>query len=300
MKISVLTPTYNRAYILGNLYNSLLINSKTNDNFEWLIMDDGSTDDTCKLVDSWIKEDKIDIKYYYKQNGGKMSALNDLVQYVSGDIIIEVDSDDYLADNSLEIIRKDYESLDNSKNIYGIVYSKNLKGLNLKIDESLKDKVLTLYDIHFKYGLDFDMTITFYADIRKKFKYELENNEKFITEASMYHKMDKLYDGLLIKTDEIIICEYRQDGYTNNIINMFKKYPYGYYKYFLELINYKSDKVLLKKRIYMIKHYILFNYLTNKKMSECISKVSGVNKLYVIFLVIPGYIYSSIKFKKTS
>ena len=292
MKISVLTPTYNRAYILGKLYKSLIINSKTNNNFEWLIMDDGSSDNTKQLVESWIKEKIIDIKYYYKENNGKMSALNDLVEYATGDIILEVDSDDYITDNALQIIKNDYESIDKNLNIYGIIYPRKLVGSNLKMNPSLKDKVLSLYDIHFKYDLDFDMTITFYTDIRKKYRHELENGEKFITEARMYHKMDQDYDGLLVKTDDIIVCEYQNDGYTKNIINTFKKYPYGYYKYFLELINYKTSNVLLKKRIYMLKHYILFSYLTNKTKTECIKNSHGLNKLLLMFLVIPGYIKS--------
>lgn len=292
MKISILTPTYNRAYILGNLYNSLLVNSKTNNDFEWLIMDDGSTDNTKELVDTWIKENRINIKYYYKNNAGKMSALNDLLEYVTGDIILEVDSDDYITDNSLEIIRMDYESLDNGLNVYGIVYPRKLIGSNKSIDKSFENKIMTLFDMHFKHDLDFDMTITFFSNIRKKYKHELENGEKFITEARMYHKMDKDYDGLLIKLDEIIVCEYQQDGYTKNIMKTFVNSPYGYYNYFKELLEFNENNILFKKRLYILKHYILFSYLTNKSKLECIKKVNGINKLLVIMLVIPGYIYS--------
>lgn len=292
MKISILTPTYNRAYILSKLYNSLVVNSHTNNNFEWLIMDDGSTDNTCDLVKSFIDEKIIDIKYYRQENMGKMNALNNLLQYISGDIVLEVDSDDYITDNALEIIKKDYESLDSSLNIYGIVYPRKLIGSNKKIDSSFKDKVMTLFDMHFKYDLDFDMTITFYADVRKKYKHELEHNEKFITEARMYHKMDKDYNGLLIKLDEIIVCEYQNDGYTKNIMKTFINSPYGYYKYFSELLSFNMKGILLKKRLYILKHYILFCYLTNKKVSQCIKNVKGLNKLLIILLVIPGYVYS--------
>ena len=292
MKISILTPTYNRAYILGNLYNSLITNSKTNNNFEWLIMDDGSTDNTKELVNSWIKENKINIKYYYKNNSGKMNALNDLLEYVTGDIILEVDSDDYITDNSLSIIKKDYENLDKSLNIYGIVYPRKLIGSNKHIDKSFEDKTMTLFDMHFKYDLDFDMTITFFSIIRKKYKHELENCEKFITEDRMYHKMDKDYDGLLIKLDEIIVCEYMQDGYTKNIMKTFINSPYGYYSYFKEILTFDMKKIIFKKRLYILKHYILFSYLTNKTKLECIKQVNGINKLLIMILVIPGYIYS--------
>ncbi len=290
MKISILTPTYNRAYILKNLYNSLIINSKTNNNFEWLIMDDGSTDNTESLINSWIDENKIDIKYYKKENQGKMSALNDLLQYITGDIVLEVDSDDYITDNALEIIRKDYELLDKSKNVYGIIYPRKLIGSSKKIPNEYKDKIYSLFDIHFKLDLDFDMSITFYADIRKKYKHELENGEKFVTEARMYHKMDKNYSGLLIKTDEIIVCEYQNDGYTKNIVKTFINSPYGYYSYFRELLSFNMNGVILKKRLYILKHYILFSCLTNKSKKKCIEGAKGLNKLIVFLLVIPGYI----------
>lgn len=292
MKISILTPTYNRGYILHNLYNSLVINSRTNNNFEWLIMDDGSTDNTYELVKSFIDEKIIDIKYYRQENMGKMNALNNLLQYITGDIVLEVDSDDYITDNALEIIKKDYELLDKSLNVYGIVYPRKLIDSDKKIDSSFKDKIMTLFDMHFKYDLDFDMTITFYADVRKKYKHEIENHEKFITEARMYHKMDKDYNGLLIKLDEIIVCEYQNDGYTKNIMKTFINSPYGYYKYFSELLSFNMKGILLKKRLYILKHYILFCYLTNKKVSECIKNVKGLNKLLIILLVIPGYVYS--------
>lgn len=299
MKISILTPTYNRAYILGNLYNSLIVNSKTNSDFEWLIMDDGSTDNTKELVQSWIKENKINIKYYYKKNAGKMKALNDLLEYITGDIVLEVDSDDYITDNALEIIKRDYDNLDKSLNIYGIIYPRKLIGSNKSIDKTYENKVMTLFDMHFKYDLDFDMSITFFANIRKKYTHELENNEKFITEARMYHKMDKDYSGLLVKIDEIIVCEYQNDGYTKNIMKTFINSPYGYYKYFKELLDFNMNKVLFKKRLYILKHYILFCYLTKKTKLECIKGTKGyLNKLLVIILVIPGYITSRKKFKE--
>ena len=75
--ITVVTPTYNRAYILHKAYESL--KKQTCKSFCWMIIDDGSTDDTDELVKKWINENEIDIYYYKKDNGGKASALNLLV-----------------------------------------------------------------------------------------------------------------------------------------------------------------------------------------------------------------------------
>ena len=90
MKISILTATYNREKLLPQLYQSLVRNSEDYSNFEWLIMDDGSTDHTEELITSWMKEGKINIQYYYQENAGKMAAINNLAKYVTGDIWFEM------------------------------------------------------------------------------------------------------------------------------------------------------------------------------------------------------------------
>ena len=82
--ITLFTPTYNRANLLCRLYQSLLL--QTNQNFEWLIIDDGSTDSTRELVESYVKEAKIRINYFYKENGGKHTAINLGVEKASGDL----------------------------------------------------------------------------------------------------------------------------------------------------------------------------------------------------------------------
>ena len=171
-----------------------------------------------------------------------------------------------------------------------IAYGKN--GI-IEGDDSINNKVIGLFNLHHNYGYDFDMALTFKANVRKKYDYELENNEKFITEARTYYKMDQDYDGMLFINDSIVIGEYMEDGYSKNINEIFKKYPYGYFEYFKECLSYVNKGTKFKKRLYFIKHYILFGYLTHRKMSECIKYVTGFNKILVMLLVIPGYIKSS-------
>ena len=291
MKISVVTATYNREKLLPKLYNSLKENYKTYPYFEWIIIDDGSIDNTKDLINKWINEAKFTIKYYHQKNQGKMQAINNVMKHVSGDITIEVDSDDYFTDNALKMINEDYESL-TDENIYGILYKRKLIGANNKVDKSLNNQIIKLFDLHNKYGYDFDMNLTFKTSIRKKYIYELENNEKFITEARLYYKLDQLYDGLLFKDKEIIVGEYLNDGYSKNINKIFKNNPYGYYEYFKECLTYLHSGISFKKRLYFYKHYILFSYLTNKTKIECIKNVKGLNKIWITLLVIPGYIKS--------
>ena len=103
LKISILTATFNRANLLKNLYESIK-NAKTNLKIEWLIMDDGSTDNTEKIIEECSKEKKFDVKYFRQKNQGKMVAINKLVKKATGDYLVECDSDDYFTNEAFSII----------------------------------------------------------------------------------------------------------------------------------------------------------------------------------------------------
>lgn len=291
MKISVLTPTYNRGEFLKKLYNSLLENSNYNVEIEWLIMDDGSKDDTKKIVEQFKKDNKIDIKYYYQENQGKMVAINNLIGQVTGELVVDCDSDDYFTNDAFKIIKEEYEKNPNkNKELYGMCFLKyNQKKENLG-NYFTKEKT-TMFDLHFKEGEEGEKAIVFYSDIRKKYSHKLENNEKFITEARMYFQMDEKYKLLCINKP-VIICEYQTDGYTKNIIKQFKENPYGYYQYFKEILQKDMKGVKFKKRLYAIKHYILFSYLTKQYNSKNIK--NKINKILYFLLWIPGIIKSII------
>ncbi len=289
MKISILTATYNREKLLTRLYESIKDNYKKYKDVEWIIIDDGSSDNTKKQVKKWVSEAKFKIDYHYQENQGKMVAINKGMEYVTGEIVIELDSDDYLLDDVLKGISEDYKKLDDKT--YGIIYRRDLGNKDTSGIEKMDGNVYKLFDIHNKYGCDFDTTLTFKTDIRRKYKYEVEDGEKFVTEARTYYKIDKDYEGALVINRNIVSGEYMEDGYSKNINNMFKKYPKGYYKYFNECLSYIDEYTLFKKKLYFVKHYILFSYLTNLSMMECIKKATNC-KWLVRMLVIPGYIKS--------
>ena len=296
LKISILTATYNREKLLPKLYQSLVQNSETYANFEWLIMDDGSTDGTNELVSKWTAEKKIDIHYYYQENAGKMAAINNLAKYVTGDIWIEMDSDDVFMDHVLEQIANDYETL--PLDAYGILYYKQLNGQPIEMDQKLENQIIKLYDLHYKFGYSYDMALTFRTSIRQQYQYELEKNERFITEARMYYKMDQAYNGLLMKNRMIMNCEYFNDGYTKNILDVYQKYPYGYFEYFKELLNYPRQNILKSKRMYMVKHYILFCTLTHVGFRKAIQNVKVLKNKWLVFLLYwPGKLKTLQKFK---
>ncbi len=296
MKISILTPTYNRGKLLERLYNSILKNLNYGLEVEWLIMDDGSIDDTASLIEKFINENKFDIQYYSQENKGKMEAINNLVPYVTGDLIIECDSDDYFKQNAFLTIKNTCNELD--ENTYALCYLKYDQN-ECNIGNLFKEKETTMFNMYFKQGENGEKALVYNAAIRKQYNYKLEKDEKFITEARMYHKMDLKYK-IKCFNEPVMICEYQEEGYSKNIVEMFKKYPYGYYEYFKEMFDMDLNGIYLKKRMYILKHYILFSYLTKRKFKETINNVKGIlNRVLFALLYFPGILLTKRKFLKT-
>ena len=283
IKISVLTATYNRAEFLTNLYESIANNINNNILVEWLIMDDGSTDETKEVISDFKGRANLEIKYNYQENSGKMNAINNLTEKTTGQLIVECDSDDYFAPNAFEIIADSYLKYKDEKDIYGLCFLKNdIKGNNMGQD--FKNTKTTMFDLYFKEGEDGEKAIVFISDIRKNYKHKLENGEKFVTEARLYHEMDLKYKMVCVNKT-IMICQYQEEGYTQNINKQFKENPNGYYEYFKEILNRDMKGVKFGKRLYAIKHYILFGYLTNKHNKKDIKGIK--NKLLYCILYIP-------------
>ena len=295
MKISILTPTYNRGDKLNRLYTSLIVNNNSKVEIEWLIMDDGSKDRTKIIVTNFIKQKIIDIKYYYQENRGKMAALNNLVKYATGDVIIECDSDDYFTVGAFDTIEKYKDELNDE--IYGLVFLKNDQNGNNMGNEFPENNYRSdMFSLYFREGITGEKAIAFNSKIRKKFEYKLEADEKFVTEARMYHQMDLEYDVICIN-EPIMICEYQKDGYSKNIQKVFKENPLGYYEYFREILEMDLEGVTLKKRLYIYKHYILFSILAER--DHAIRNVTGViNKIIVAILWVPGLIKTKRMFTK--
>ena len=288
MKLSILTATYNRGNLLPRLYESIVKNLIDDMDVEWLIMDDGSTDDTKIIIKKYIEENKIEIKYFEQENQGKMVSINKLVEKATGDLIVDCDSDDYFTEDAFKIIKEEYEKNKDEKDIYGLCFLKyDQNGTNM--GNNFKNKKTTMFDLYFKEGETGEKAIVFFSSIRKQYKHELEHNERFVTEARMYHKMDEKYKMICINKP-IMICEYQKEGYTQNILKQFKENPYGYYEYFKEILQKEMKGVTFNKRLYAIKHYILFSYLTEQYNSKIIKNFE--NKILYFFLLIPGIVKS--------
>ena len=224
-----------------------------------------------------------------------MASINKAVKVADGDLIVDCDSDDYFVDGSFKIIRKYAKELLNNSYLYGLVFLKKEENGKISGEKFKKNGcITTMFDLYFKEDIGGEKIIVYNSKIRKLFLHELEKNEKFVTEARMYHKMDEKY-GLLTINKAIEQGSYMEDGYTKNINKTFITSPFGYYMYFKEIMQKDMKDVIFSKRLYAIKHYILFGYLTKNGFNSKIIK-NAFNKILYLFLYIPGII-KSIKFK---
>lgn len=286
--ITVFTPTYNRIKTLQKLYKSLC--QQTNKCFCWLIVDDGSTDDTAKYVKNWINENKVEIRYIYQENMGKAMAHNRGVEETTTELFTCVDSDDYLTDDAVETILK----TDINENKYiGIVLKRT--GLFKEItkwNRSLQSA--TLFDAYHYYDLIGDTMLVYKTEIIRKYSFPYFKNNKFFPEAYLYDKLDQ--EGQLKFVDKkIYICEYLQDGYTLNMRKIIACNPKGYEAFIIQrlnLIQYKRSKDLIFDTI----RYVSISFVLGKSSKEII--YTSNNKLITLLCLIPGFIFFLINYKK--
>ena len=225
MNITVFTPTYNRAYIIENLYRSL--QRQTSTDFEWLVVDDGSADGTEVLFQQWMTEDNpFPIRYYKKENGGKCRAINLGLELAQGRLFFNVDSDDYLTEDAIEKILRWEAELPRDQKFCAVAGNLGTApGVtpNTPLPGNYFDG--NAFD---RYGIiDGERAIAFYTDIHRKYVYPDCPGEKFMTEAVTWNRMAA--DGYKIRyyNDIIWIYEYKDDGLTNAGYRLFLENPQG-------------------------------------------------------------------------
>lgn len=289
MKITVFTPTYNRAYIIHELYNSLLRQSFLD--FEWLVIDDGSTDNTKDIIFNWIQEKPpFPIRYFYQENGGKCRAINRALDLAQGELFFTVDSDDYLTDDALKKVVKWENDLPKEEKFCGVAG-------NLGI--SLTQTSNTFFEDEFYEGtlldryhcVDGERAIVFYTNIYRKYKYPEFSGEKFLTEAVVYNRM--AYDGYKMRfyNDIIWIYEYKSDGLTKAGSKLFLNNPQGYGLWLQEKAEFQHISYKEKMKMYYTFTCDLSTLYDSKKIANCI----GAPRCLILFFYVMHKIFYILK-----
>ncbi|QWT54148.1 glycosyltransferase family 2 protein [Eubacterium sp. MSJ-33] len=256
--LTVFTPTYNRAYILGNLYESL--KRQTNPDFCWVIVDDGSTDNTKKLIEDWIQEGILDVRYFYQKNSGKMMAHNYGVDMADTELFVCVDSDDYLVPDAVEHLVDQWREY-GSDNIAGIIAKRGYdENRQLGIGSFPEHKICRMSSF---FGKTFtgDTTLCFRTDVLRRYKFPIIDGEKFLTEAYIYDQIDRSYEYIV--TDCILtICHYLDDGYTNNMQVISYRNPVGRMYHEAQNMEFATDML---SRIKAAIRYNSYKYISQHR-----------------------------------
>jgi len=281
MKFTVFTPTFNRKELLEKLYKSL--QKQTFKDFEWLIVDDGSTDGTKEKVEEFLSEKKLEIKYYFKENGGKQRAYNFATEKANGELFICLDSDDEYVENGLEIILKYWKKYEKNSDIAGMGYLSTYPNREI-IGSSFPEKemISTQFEIYNKYGVKGDKGLMFRTEIIKKYKFPVFEDEKFITEAVVYNRICEKYKMVYVN-EKIEIKEYQEDGLTAKYNNLLLKNPKGQALYHNEI---NSQKLTFKQKILNNAVYYKFCKVAGYKFGKIFKE--SKNKLFLIFAIPVG------------
>lgn len=263
--ITIFTPAYNRAYILHELYQSLV--RQTSQDFEWLIVDDGSSDNTEELVASWITAKMISIRYFKQANAGKMAAHNRGVELCTTPLFVCVDSDDFLADDAVETILHNKEFIIGNSIAGMIAYKGSNKETPIGNDFPTNLSTFTLSGLY-SIGFKGDTTLVFKTEVLKKYPFPIIKNEKFITEAYIYDQIDIEYKYYLVPK-VLTICEYRSDGLTLNGMKLVFNNPGGWALYCCQKGNFSSKiKKQFKDYAWAIS-YMLMKHDSSFELHPC-------------------------------
>lgn len=220
-RITVFTPAYNRANLIPSLYASLL--RQTCQDYIWLIIDDGSTDNTKEVVDSWIREEKIEIRYVYKENGGLHTGYNKAIELMDTELSICIDSDDYLTDDCIESVLKywDENKSDNIAGIIGLDIYKNGDVIGGNLPDVKTINPIMLLAAKEKGDRKYVVRNDCYRDVYPMPVFEGEKN---FNPHYMILKMCKQYEFLVLNKP-LCVVDYQLDGMSANIFKQYVNSP---------------------------------------------------------------------------
>ena len=221
--ITVFTPAYNRAHLLPRLYESLC--RQTCMDFEWIVVDDGSQDNTEEVVQGYIAEGRLDISYIKQPNGGKHRAINRGVSVARGELFFIADSDDLLPADAIECVTQQYETVKDDAAVGGVC------GLDVSLDGNIigsglpREKIIcNSIDLRMRYGVTGDLKEVFRTDVMREFPFPEIDGERFCPEALVWYRIARKYELLSINTP-IYIAEYQEGGLTDCIVRVRMQSP---------------------------------------------------------------------------
>lgn len=279
--LTIFTPAYNRAHTLGRTYKSLL--RQTCRDFEWLIIDDGSTDNTQRLVQDWIAENKIPIRYIRQENQGMHGAHNTAYRNIDTELNTCIDSDDWMPDDAVEKIVgfwKQYGS-DKYAGMVGLDQTGSGEIIGARFPDGMKTTTLQGY---YSRGGRGDKKLVYRSDVIRHYpEYPLFDGERYVGLAYKYMLIDQDYQLLTIN-EPLVTVEYQQDGSSYNMYRQYWRNPKGF-SFFR-----KTEMVCaptLKRRFISCIHYVASSIIARNGRFICESP----QKIMTVFAMPAGVLW---------
>lgn len=275
--VTIFTPTYNRCDKLPTLYQSLC--TQTDMDFEWVIVDDGSTDGTKIYIDN-LEQTLFPIRYYKKENGGKHTAINVGVQKSYGKVFAIVDSDDYLLERAVEQIKSWFEEIKELDKFAGVA---GQKGYTPELSTGTffeGEYVDACSSERPALKIEGDKFEVFYTDILRQFPFPEFPKERFLTEAVVWNRISAAGYKLRWHREILYICEYLEGGLTEQKDRAVKASPKGYALYIRELVR---GGISLKRKLGFYSYY--YKVRKGDASINCIAKELDCSVFILYFSV---------------
>lgn len=255
--LTIITTTYNRAYCIGQVYESL--KRQDCDDFCWLVIDDGSTDNTREVIESFIAEGKIEIEYIYQENKGMTGARNTAYNACHTELNTIIDSDDWLADGAIQRII-DFWKANKRDDLAGIMaLDVNPAGevIGTKLPDDVKET--TVMEAFGRFKVKGDKKLVYRSDISRLYPYPEIPGENFFPPSYKFFQIDQTHK-LLVLNEGICVVDYNDDSMSFDKIAQYKRCPQSFAEYY---------NVAMKYYPYLHKR------LKNALMYIAISKLGG-------------------------
>lgn len=291
--ITVFTSTYNRITTLPRTYQSLLnlttnLKNGRNLSFEWIIIDDGSEDNTLEEVKCWCEDNKLSIRYYKQENQGKHIAMNFAVQEAKGVFFISIDSDDTVLPNALITFIETWESIENKSLFAGVAarcINETGEIIGKRFPQSIIDCSYTT--LHLKYNISVDMLEMYLTDILRKYPFpQIDPRVRFCPECIVWHEISKKY--LLRYVDSAALTYYKD---TNNAITKGSSSNRSIANYYMwiYIINNLSNYIIYNPKE-IIKSYIgisMDGIRSNKSIKEILLDIHNYKDKILTLILSP-------------
>lgn len=288
--ITVFTPTYNRAHTIERTFESL--QNQSDDDFEWVVVDDGSLDNTFELLTRMEKVAKFPITMRRQKNAGKHVAINLGVQLAQGELFLIVDSDDWLKPDAIATIKHLAEGLPKNGKYAGVAGVKITPEGNL-VGTSFSSKYVdcTAFE-RAKYSINGDKAETYFTKVLREFPFPVFEGETFLTESVVWYRIAHAGYKIRWTNEQFYICDYQSNGLSATTGKCSRNFE-GYQLTTKEMLGYKE--LPYRARAEQLLAYAAISCKEKKNIKECAKKIK---QPYIVVLILGRIGYAAFQIKR--